>query len=36
MGFIRDTFIGNLIIKFNITFPPNISLDSKKLLEKAL
>jgi DnaJ-class molecular chaperone len=36
MGFIRDTFIGNLIIKFNITFPPTISQESKKLLEKAL
>ena len=36
MGFIRDTFIGNLIIKFNITFPITISQESKKLLEKAL
>ena len=36
MGFVRDTFIGNLIIKFNIIFPPSISLESKKLLEKAL
>jgi DnaJ-class molecular chaperone len=36
MGFIRDTFVGNLIIKFNITFPPTISQESKKLLEKAL
>jgi len=36
MGFIRDTFVGNLIIKFNITFPLTISLESKKLLEKAL
>jgi DnaJ-class molecular chaperone len=36
MGFIRDTFVGNLIIKFNITFPITISQESKKLLEKAL
>jgi len=36
MGFIRDSFVGNLIIKFNITFPPTISQESKKLLEKAL
>ena len=36
MGFIRDTFAGNLIIKFNITFPLTISQESKKLLEKIL
>ena len=36
MGFIRDTFVGNLIIKFNITFPLTISQESKKLLEKLL
>jgi DnaJ-class molecular chaperone len=36
MGFIRDTFVGNLIIKFNITFPLLISQESKKLLEKIL
>jgi DnaJ family protein B protein 4 len=36
MGFIRDSFVGNLIIKFNITFPPTISQESKKLLEKVL
>jgi DnaJ family protein B protein 4 len=36
MGFIRDTFIGNLIIKFNIIFPSTISQESKKHLEKAL
>jgi DnaJ-class molecular chaperone len=36
MGFIRDTFVGNLIIKFNITFPQLISQESKKLLEKIL
>ena len=36
MGFIRDSFVGNLIIKFNITFPQTISHESKKLLEKAL
>ena len=36
MGFIRDTFVGNLIIKFNIIFPLTISQESKKLLEKLL
>lgn len=36
MGFIRDTFVGNLIIKFNIVFPQTISQESKKLLEKIL
>jgi DnaJ family protein B protein 4 len=36
MGFIRDSFVGNLIIKFNIIFPPTISQESKKLLEKVL
>ena len=36
MGFIRDTFIGNLIIKFNITFPVLISQESKQVLEKIL
>jgi DnaJ-class molecular chaperone len=36
MGFIRDTFVGNLIIKFNIIFPITISQESKKLLEKIL
>jgi DnaJ family protein B protein 4 len=36
MGFMRDTFVGNLIIKFTITFPLAISQESKKLLEKAL
>jgi DnaJ-class molecular chaperone len=36
MGFIRDTFVGNLIIKFNITFPLTISQESKQLLEKVL
>ena len=36
MGFIRDDFLGNLIIKFNITFPLTISQESKKLLEKIL
>jgi DnaJ-class molecular chaperone len=36
MGFIRDTFVGNLVIKFNITFPLIISPESKKLLEKIL
>jgi len=36
MGFIRDNFIGNLIIKFDIIFPQTISHESKKLLEKIL
>ena len=36
MGFVRDTFVGNLIIKFNITFPLTISQESKQLLEKVL
>jgi DnaJ-class molecular chaperone len=36
MGFIRDTFVGNLIIKFNITFPVLISQESKQVLEKIL
>ena len=36
MGFIRDTFVGNLIIKFNIIFPITISQESKILLEKIL
>lgn len=36
MGFIRDTFVGNLIIKFNITFPLTISQESKQVLEKIL
>lgn len=36
MGFIRDAFVGNLIIKFNIVFPLTISQESKKLLEKLL
>ena len=36
MGFVRDTFVGNLIIKFNITFPLTISQESKQLLEKLL
>ena len=36
MGFIRDTFVGNLIIKFNIIFPLTISQESKKHLDKLL
>ena len=36
MGFIRDSFVGNLIIKFNIIFPLTISQESKKLLENIL
>ena len=36
MGFVRDTFVGNLIIKFNITFPLTISQETKVVLEKVL
>lgn len=36
MGFVRDAFVGNLIIKFNILFPPSLSLDTKKQLAKLL
>lgn len=36
MGFMRDAFVGNLIIKFNILFPPSLSLDTKKQLAKLL
>jgi len=32
MGFMRDNFVGNLIIKFNILFPASLSLDTKKQL----
>ena len=36
MGFMRDNFVGNLIIKFNILFPVSLSLDSKKQLANLL
>ena len=36
MGFMRDNFIGNLIIKFEITFPKELSQSVKKELEKLL
>jgi DnaJ-class molecular chaperone len=36
MGFVRDNFVGNLIIKFNIIFPSSLSLDVKKKLEPLL
>jgi DnaJ-class molecular chaperone len=36
MGFVRDAFVGNLIIKFNILFPPSLSLETKKQLAKLL
>ena len=36
MGFIRDNFVGNLIIKFNIIFPSSLSLETKKKLETLL
>ena len=36
MGFTRDNFIGNLIIKFNIVFPSSLSLDTKKQLAALL
>ena len=36
MGFVRDAFVGNLIIKFNILFPTSLSLDTKKQLAKLL
>jgi len=36
LGFIRDTYMGNLIIKFNIIFPKTISHDTKTLLETHL
>ena len=36
MGFMRDTFVGNLIIKFNIIFPTSLTLDSKKQLANLL
>ena len=36
MGFMRDNFIGNLIIKFIIVFPSAISQEAKQQLEKLL
>jgi len=36
MGFMRDSFVGNLIIKFNIVFPVYLSLDTKKQLATLL
>jgi DnaJ-class molecular chaperone len=36
MGFLRDNFIGNLIIKFEIIFPKELSQSVKKELEKIL
>ena len=36
MGFVRDNFVGNLIIKFNILFPISLSLETKKQLASLL
>ena len=36
MGFMRDNFVGNLIIKFNILFPISLSLETKKQLASLL
>jgi len=36
LGFIRDTYVGNLIIKFTITFPKSISQSNKTMLENLL
>jgi len=36
MGFMRDNFVGNLIIKFNIIFPVSLTLDTKKQLATLL
>jgi DnaJ-class molecular chaperone len=36
LGFIRDAYVGNLIIKFTITFPKSISQTNKALLENLL
>ena len=36
MGFVRDSFVGNLIIKFIVLFPTTISQEAKQLLEKLL
>jgi|UniRef100_A0A6C0CBI0 DnaJ-class molecular chaperone len=36
LGFIRDAYVGNLIIKFTITFPKSISQTNKTMLENLL
>ena len=36
LGFIRETYTGNLIIKFTIVFPKTISHDNKLLLQTIL
>ena len=36
LGFIRDSYVGNLIIKFNIIFPKIISQENKVLLQTLL
>lgn len=36
LGFIRDAYVGNLIIKFTITFPKSISQTNKELLQTIL
>jgi DnaJ-class molecular chaperone len=36
LGFIRDSYTGNLIIKFSIYFPKTISQDNKALLQSLL
>jgi DnaJ-class molecular chaperone len=36
MGFMRDSFVVNLIIKFNIIFPVSLSLETKKQLATLL
>jgi DnaJ-class molecular chaperone len=36
LGFIRDSYVGNLIIKFNIIFPKIISQENKALLQTLL
>jgi hypothetical protein len=36
LGFIRDIYVGNLIIKFTITFPKSISQTNKELLQTIL
>lgn len=36
LGFIRDAYVGNLIIKFTITFPKSISQSNKAMLENLL
>ena len=36
LGFVRDSFVGNLIIKFNIVFPVSLSPETKKQLANIL